>query len=54
MTEMEKYATQYQHEHRNQGEVSKINSYSFRFTTMPKGNTEPKTCIIMKSWFLDI
>lgn len=54
MTEMEKYATQYQQEHRKQGEVSKINNYSFWFTTTPKGNAEPKTCILMKSWFLDI
>lgn len=54
MTEMKKYATQYRHEHRNQGEVSKINSYSFWFTTAPKESAEPKTCILMKSWFLDI
>lgn len=54
MAEMTKYAMQYKHEQHNQGEVSKINDYSFWFTTIPKGKEDPKTCVVMKSWFLKL
>ena len=55
MKTMEEYAKIYQHEHRNEGVVSNITNYSFKFTTTPKKKDEqPKSCIIMISYFLNL
>ena len=52
MKTMQEYARQYQHENRNAGVISNVNTYSLKFTTTPKKDTEqPKSHIVMKSWF---
>lgn len=35
MLSMEEYAKQYQHKHRNEGTVSEITDYSFKFECKP-------------------
>ena len=58
MQEMEKYARQYQHEHRNKGVVSNITPYCFTFTEFKKNkndnNEKEKSYIVMKSYFVNL
>lgn len=52
MKDMATYARKYQHECKENGVVSDITSYSFKFTTIPKKETEaPKSYYVMKSYF---
>ena len=55
MKDMAFYAKQYQNENRGKGTVSDVTDYSFKFTTIPKKDKEePKSCIIMKSYFWEV
>lgn len=55
MKTMQEYAKQYQHEHRNEGVVSDVTSYSFKFTTNPKKKDEqPKSYMVMISYFVEL
>lgn len=52
MEEMFEYVTQYKRKHKDVN-ISKITSYSFTVTTIPvKKDEQPKSCVVMKSYFL--
>ena len=55
MKTMQEYAKQYQHEHRNEGVVSNVNDYSFKFTCHPKKKDDkPKEYMVMISYFCEL
>lgn len=51
MLSMEEYAKQYQHKHRNEGIVSEITDYSFKFECKPTKDGKQRVYHVMKSYF---
>ena len=52
MEEMFEYVKQYKRKHKDVN-VSKVTSYSFTVTTIPlKKDEQPKSWVVMKSYFL--
>lgn len=51
MLSMEEYAKQYQHKYRNEGTVSEITDYSFKFECKPTKDGKQRVYYVMKSYF---
>ena len=51
MLSMEEYAKQYQHKHRNEGKVTEITDYSFKFECNPPKDGKQRVYYVMKSYF---
>lgn len=51
MLSMKEYAKQYQHEHRNEGVVTEITDYSFKFEGKPTKDGKQHNYYVMLSYF---
>ena len=51
--EMEKIANEFWKQHRGQGRVVKVNSYSFVWETLPDKNGNTKQVTYMPSYFIE-
>ena len=51
---MRELAVEFQRKNRGKGVVSKVNDYSFEFSTLPDKNGKVETTVYMLSYFLNV